>query len=291
MEQIKKKFPKTMNNYHECFLGGGSVLLTVLSLQKEGELTIKNKICAYDLNPALINTYNQIKCNYSKVLVEMKKIIEEFGSILINTNGDHGRIVAKTISHKNYKTTREHYYYWTRKLYNESEKTTPMSAAYFIFLNKTGFKGMFREGNKGFNIPYGQKDRKSIPKIIDIEHIKTISKLIENVEFECCDFENSFSKFTEGDFVYLDPPYAPENKNSFVSYTKDGFGLEKHKSLFKLTNKLTNKKIKFLLSNAKVPLVIEHFDKKIYTIKELECRRAINSKDPGSTTKEVLINN
>jgi len=33
-----------MNNYHELFLRGGSVLLAVLSLQKE------NKIYVYDIN-------------------------------------------------------------------------------------------------------------------------------------------------------------------------------------------------------------------------------------------------
>ena len=41
------------------------------------------------------------------------------------------------------------------------------SASYFIVLNKTGFRGMYREGNNGFNIPYGLKDRKTIPSIFN----------------------------------------------------------------------------------------------------------------------------
>ena len=50
-----------MNNYHEIFLGGGSVLLAVLSLQKQGHLQIQGNIYAYDVNPALINVYQQIQ--------------------------------------------------------------------------------------------------------------------------------------------------------------------------------------------------------------------------------------
>ena len=49
-----------MNNYHELFLGGGSVLLAILSLQKQNKIKIKNKIYAYDINKVLINVYKNI---------------------------------------------------------------------------------------------------------------------------------------------------------------------------------------------------------------------------------------
>ena len=63
IDTIISKIPKEIENYHEPFLGGGSVLFAVLSLQKSGKINIKNKIYAYDYNPVLINVYNHIKNN------------------------------------------------------------------------------------------------------------------------------------------------------------------------------------------------------------------------------------
>lgn len=56
---ILSKILKEMNNYHEPFLGGGSVL----SLQKQGDIKIKNKIFAYDINHDLIDVYKHIQNN------------------------------------------------------------------------------------------------------------------------------------------------------------------------------------------------------------------------------------
>ena len=41
IDTIISKIPNEINNYHELFLGGGSVLLAVLSLQKQNKIKIK----------------------------------------------------------------------------------------------------------------------------------------------------------------------------------------------------------------------------------------------------------
>lgn len=103
------------------------------------------------------------------------------------------------------------------------------------------------------------------------------------------DFKESIKNVEEGDFVYLDPPYAPETKKSFVNYVNDGFDLNMHKSLFDEILKFDEKKVKFLMSNSRVDMVIDKF--KDYNCKDIIARRAINSKKPESTTTEVLIQN
>ena len=121
---------------------------------------------------------------------------------------------------------------------------------------------------------------------IDEKHIKQVSKLIKNVNFINLDFEESFKLIKKTDFVYLDPPYAPENSKSFVGYTENGFSLEKHQTLFKLA-----KEHKFLMSNSDVKLVRDNFNDKNIEIEVILCKRSINSKKPNAKTNEVLIKN
>ncbi len=157
-----------------------------------------------------------------------------------------------------------------------------------LFMNKTCFRGVYREGPHGFNVPFGNYKN---PAILEEAHIRTVSKLIKDVVFTCRSFEESLASVEAGDFVYLDPPYAPETDSSFVSYTAEGFSLETHTALFKLCKTLHEKGVKLLLSNAEVKLVKDAFPSPPFTTTSVECRRAINSKNPEAKTKEVLISN
>ena len=154
-----------------------------------------------------------------------------------------------------------------------------------MFLNKTCFRGMYREGPNGYNVPYGHY--KKTPTIISKKDLDYISDLLKNVQFKSCSFTESIKNVKEGDFVYLDPPYAPEKSTSFVKYVSEGFNIETHQILFDNIKKMKN--VKFIMSNAKVDLVTDNF--KEYNCNDIIARRAINSKKPQSKTTEVIIYN
>jgi DNA adenine methylase len=276
---IISKIPKDITNYHELFLGGGSVLLAVLSLQRQNKIVIKNKIYAYDINEVLINVYKHIQTNKDELYKIITSYITEYDSIIGTT------INRKPHNIDEAKTSKESYYYWIRNKYNKIDKNTIECSALFMFINKTCFRGMYREGPNGYNVPYGHY--KKTPTIISRIDLDYISDLIKDVEFNHGSFDDTIKFVKDGDFVYLDPPYAPENTNSFVGYVLDGFNLEMHKLLFSEIKKLG--KIKFIMSNAKVDLVTENFTE--YECQDITARRAINSKKPGSTTMEVIIYN
>jgi DNA adenine methylase len=162
----------------------------------------------------------------------------------------------------------------------------PEAAALLLFLNKTCFRGIYREGPNGFNVPYGHYKK---PSIVDEHQLMEMSDLIKYVEFRCCSFDECLTNVEKGDFVYLDPPYVPETATSFVGYTKDGFKLENHKTLFEICKSLSNKKVILVMSNADVQLVRDSFVEDVYDITTLSCKRTINSKKPQSTTNEVLV--
>ena len=276
IESVIDKFPKKMNNYHEIFLGGGSVLLALLTLINDKKIVVRGNINAYDFNKNLIYVYKNIQDNLEEVIEELTFLKEEYKGITGK------EVIRKPKNDEESKSSRESYYYWCRTVFNFMNKCTPKHSAYFIFLNKIGFRGMYREGPNGFNVPFGHY--KKVPEIFNKDQLYKIQSLIKNVNFYCQSFENSLENIDIGDYVYLDPPYAKENKKSFVGYNKQGFDLDTHIRLFSLVKNL---KVKFSMSNSNVPLVTKTFED--YEIITIEARRAINSKNPGSKTTEVII--
>lgn len=283
IDKLLQRVPKKINNYHEIFVGGGSVLIMILWAREKGLITIEGSINVYDLNKALIGTYINIKEKKDELFEETNKLENVFNSRDLDKGDRKPQTEEEALKSK------ESYYYWIRQQYNEQkDKLSVLSSAYFIFLNKTGFRGMYREGPNGYNIPYGNYKN---PKILDKDELEYISSLISDVNFIHSDFSSSFNGIQDDDnFVYLDPPYAPENDKSFVGYTKDGFGIEQHELLFNLS-KTVSEKNKIMMSNANVQLIRDNLSPEIYNYEVVSCRRAINSKDPGAKTEEVIITN
>jgi len=270
LNEIINILPTEINNYHELFLGGGSVLFAILSLQKNNIINIKNKIYAYDLNKNLINVYKTIQNNKFLLYKKLNKYIKKYNNF-------------ENIKDK------ENYYYESRKKYNNQTDDIIKISSLFIFLNKTCFRGMYRENKKKeFNVPFG--NYKNINIFTKIE-LNNIYELIKNVEFINLNFNESIKNPIAGDLVYLDPPYVALNKTSFVNYTNNGFDINTHNLLFDNILELHNKNIKFILSNSNSDLVLNKFDINNIQIKHILAKRAINSKNPGSKIVELLIKN
>jgi DNA adenine methylase len=290
IDKLIQEFPSEINNYYEIFLGGGSVLLALLTYIKNGIINIQGNIYAYDVNEPLIYMYKNIQSNHNDLYNELQKIIIEFNSCK-NEIDDNDDINRKPLTIEEAKKNKENYYYWIRFLYNNlNDKKTIIGSAMFIFLNKTCFRGVFRIGPNGFNVPYGHYKN---PEIINKNHLDIINDLIQNVIFECIDFNISLisDNYQINDFIYLDPPYAPEKTTSFVKYTENGFDINNHNKLFTLIHKLTEKNIKIILNNSDVSLIRDNFTNDIYNITSILCKRSINSKNPDAKSNEVIIKN
>lgn len=274
MDAVMELFPDDIDTYHEPFVGGGSVLFTCLNTKR------MNNVFASDINPSLIGLYKNVKEYPDAFVTEMRTLIREFNAC----TGDV--VIRKPTTVNDAKTSRESYYYWIRSQFNavpDEQKMSLKASCMFLFLNKTCFRGLYREGPNGFNVPYGNYKN---PTIMEESHIQEVSELIKNVTFTVEDFTHSLTRVKVGDFVYLDPPYAPINNTSFVKYNSSGFDVNKHKALFKLCREL---KSKMLMSNANVELVRDAFPNPDYKLNTISCKRAINSKDPNSRVEELLI--
>lgn len=281
LDKLMVKFPTNIHNYHEPFLGGGSVLLAFLTYVKHGMIQMNGRVYACDINEPLIYVYKNIQSNHTALYEQLQQLITEFNNcrnsgVINRTPADIDEATMET----------ENYYYWIRMKYNKlsmDEKKSTLGSAMFIFLNKTCFRGVFRVGPNGFNVPFGHYNS---PEIINKSHLDEIHNLIQPVEFDCCDFNVSLSRVEQHDFVYIDPPYAPETKTSFVKYTEHGFSMESHVQLFNLIHSLS---CSIMLSNSDVQLVRDYFNNEKYHIERMVCKRSINSKNPNAKTMEVVI--
>jgi len=289
IDTIIDSFPTSITNYHEPFLGGGSVLLALLSYIRDGKIKVGKNIYVSDANKNLIQLFQVIQTRPNEFVKEIEFIINQFIDASKNQNNNIPLTIRRNPSNLNEaQSCGEAYYYWIRKQFNASSdgQNELTKSAMFLFLNKTCFRGVHREGPNGFNVPYGHYKN---PTIMDSNHIREISRLIQPVIFRDQSFETSLCfPFESGDFIYLDPPYAPESANSFVGYNKTGFSLESHTKLFQLCHSL---RVQFLMSNSNVDLVKDAFQSNRYDIKRIECKRSINSKHPESKTVELLISN
>jgi DNA adenine methylase len=176
---------------------------------------------------------------------------------------------------------------------------TPALAAMLIFLNRTGFNGLFRLNARGaFNVPHG---RNANPRICDEDNLRGWSRALRQpaVHLEVCGFETALERPRRGDFVYLDPPYAPLSGTArFTSYTAQGFGEEAQRRLQRDVLRLTARGASVLLSNSAAPQIRALYARDRRAVKAglqattVSARRAINSRATSrGPVREYLITN
>lgn len=282
--EILNLFPKEINNYYEPFIGGGSILIELLNRIEKKDIKVKNRIIASDINQELINLYILIKDNPEYVIkwidiyIKPYELAEEIKyesrhKYIINNNDNINELIKKGKSY---------IYYFFRNAFNKCKDKNKKSIL-LLFLNKTCFRGLFREGPNGFNVPYGNYKN---PSFYSKENIYSLSNLFNKykVSFINKSFQND--NVYKNDFLYLDPPYYPIKKTSFKMYKYNTYN---DKDLINYCNKLNDNNIKFLQSNSFCKFNLDNY--KQYNIKKILCKRRINSKNPSDKDYEIFIYN
>jgi DNA adenine methylase len=148
-------------------------------------------------------------------------------------------------------------------------------AAWLIYLNKTGFNGLYRVNRANrFNVPFG---RYSNPTICDEINLRRCAAALANAELLIADFEVAVSRAKRGDFAYFDPPYVPLSiTSSFTSYTSHGFGRDEQKRLRDVAMRLKKRGARVLLSNSSAQFVRDLYGKN-FTTEQVNATRLVNS--------------
>ena len=263
-----------IERYIEPFVGGGAVLIDILQKYDIQE------VYAFDINIDLINSYNVIKNNVEKLIINLKQMETEYLQLE--------------------QEERKNYFYNIRDEYNnyelEENEQNVQRAAQFIYLNRTCFNGLYRVNKNGkFNVPVGSYKN---PTICDEQNLRQLSQLIQNVQFQYGDYSRSMGYVTENTFVYFDPPYRPLNVTSgFTSYTKEEFNDDNQRQLATFYGELNERNAKLMLSNSNPKNINKEdtFFDNIYqgfNINKIQANRMINSNSNGrGKISEILVTN
>lgn len=121
--------------------------------------------------------------------------------------------------------------------------------ARFVYLNRFCFNGLYRTNAAGyFNVPYAPTGTGGVPSL---QLFLRCAGALRKATLHHGDFNDVVrAEVREGDFVYLDPPYAVANRRIFRQYGPQTFGLEDVAKLRDLLTYIDSVGASFLLSYA-----------------------------------------
>ena len=276
LPQLRRFVPDTFNAYHEPFLGSGALFFDLwtrgLLDRRAAHLT--------DSNIDLIGCYTAIRNDVEAVIASLE---------------------ALERAHREDPAT--HYYRVRDELFNPARGARSPSARYsqelaamFIYLNRTGFNGLFRLNARGaFNVPAGRYVK---PTICDASNLRAVAAALSSdaIEIRPAQYEAIRERARTGDLVYFDPPYAPLSATArFTAYTADGFTDADQRRLQEIACELVGRGCHVIISNSTAPMVGELYREahrhglRAHTV---AAKRAINSDSGGrGEVMEYIISN
>ncbi|MFE4056033.1 Dam family site-specific DNA-(adenine-N6)-methyltransferase [Streptomyces sp. NPDC059096] len=181
----------------------------------------------------------------------------------------------------------------SREFYNAERSKSPEDlsdfdrAARVIYLNKTGFRGLWRVNRKGgFNVPYGAYDRPYYNR----STLLAASSALQSAEIQHRDFEVALKEAASGDWVYLDPPYIPLSQFSdFKRYTAGQFGEEDQRRLASAMLEASSRGVHVTMTNSDTPLAMEIFSN--FNVARMATRRDINLQSQSRGSWDLVFTN
>jgi DNA adenine methylase len=256
---ILGRLPPQIGTYYEPFVGGAAVFFALAA-----EKRFKRAVLG-DKNRDLIDVYKGVKSDVDAIITLLRDY------------------------------TRRHdeaTYYATREL-DPEKLDLAERAARLIYLNKTGYNGLYRVNRQGgFNVPFGRYEN---PKICNEPRLRAAADVLRarGVSIKVADFEALSERAEPGDAVYFDPPYVPLTKTaSFTGYHSESFGAQEHLRLAGAFASLTRRKVAAVLSNSGGKDTKRLYEQEGIEVDRVLVTRPINSKSTArGAVAELLVSN
>jgi DNA adenine methylase len=279
---LRRFYPAAFHRYIEPFFGSGAVFF---DLHAAGRLQ-GHPVELIDSNPDLIGCYEVVRDAPADVAARLERLAGEREA--------DPRAHYFTVRDSRFNPLRD-----ARRHPDGRIAYTPELAAMFLYLNRTGFNGLFRVNARGaFNVPPGRYER---PRLVDRAKLSQIADALDapGVTLRWGPFEAALDLAASGDFVYFDPPYAPLSRTAnFTSYTAARFDLEDQRRLQRAMIDLAERGCHVLMSNSSADAIADLYERderarraRLATHR-VAARRAINSNASArGAVVEYLVTN
>ena len=233
---LRTFYPRAFGTYHEPFAGSAAMFFDLAG----AGLLAGRRARLTDSNADLIGCYRAVRDTPDDVLRELQRLAAGHAS--------DGRA--------HFYAVREQFNAARTALDGAGSGYTPRLAAMLLYLNRTGFNGLFRLNARGrFNVPMGRYAR---PRIHDAALIAAVSRALcaPGVTLDVAPFESVLEAAAPGDLIYFDPPYAPLSATArFTAYTAPAFRLDDHARLRDCAVALARRGCHVLVSNSSAPAI------------------------------------
>jgi DNA adenine methylase len=249
LPELRLFYPRGFGRYFEPFVGSGAVFfdLAAHGLLGNGGARLS------DVNADVVGCYQALVDTLPDVIKHLRRLASAYEA--------RGEAHYYEVRDGHFNPSRRKWRAARQPVRDARVAYSPRLAAMLIYLNRTGFNGLFRLNSRGeFNVPVG---RYANPRICDEPTLhaaaRTLSASAAEVRHES--FERALDVARRGDFIYLDPPYAPLTATSrFTAYTESGFTGDDQRALQRVVVALAERGCHVLLSNSTAPLVRELYE-------------------------------
>lgn len=280
---LRRYYPPAHGAYFEPFVGSGAVFFDLLA---QGRLDGR-PVTLSDDNADLIGCYARV----ADALPAVITVLEELAAGHARDGRAHYLHVRDTLFNPQRAA-------W-RAAGGDAATYGPGLAAMLIYLNRTGYNGLFRLNSTGeYNVPPGRYER---PRIVDRALLDEVSAVLArpHVRVRRAAFAAVLDEARAGDFAYFDPPYAPLSKTAnFRGYTGRGFTEADQQRLQQVLIELSRRGVHVLLSNSTAPSVAKLYEGNTEAgaaglrAWQVPARRAVNSNaQRRGTVAELVVSN
>ena len=281
---LAEHYPTAFERYFEPFFGSGAVFFDLLSRGALAGVPVRLS----DANPDLVGCYRMVRDRTEKVVDALAQLEREHrrdgDACYYAVRDSRFNPIRLSLLRHGAPATVDGY--------------TPELAAMLVFLNRTGFNGLFRLNRQGaFNVPVG---RYTNPRICDAHHLYAVAAAFQrsDVTFDCRPFDEALAEATRSDFVYCDPPYEPLSRTaSFANYTASGFTMLDQARLRNTVVAAAARGAFVVVSNSSAPAIEAEYQTRAakraqLVVSYVPARRAINSRASSrGAVNEVIISN